>query len=188
MGIVPITRKQVNRHLRAWAHPLGAYDRPFGEQHWLMIADGEPIAAASSASTVSATLWEKTWRRPECVELARIASNPRPRRFRNTRAAQRSLRVMLRAWTDWCAPLWEQRYWRPYTAISYALPGKAGNLYRFDGWLRVGKVKPWGAACGYSKPSRADQFDDGLKTLWVYPWLQPETPGPLPPGHPQSHR
>jgi hypothetical protein len=186
IGIVPVTRTEINRYLIAWRHPLGAYDRPFGEQHWLMVADGEPIAAASSASTVSKTLWKKTWRRPECVELARIASNPAPRKLRHVRAAKRSMRLMLRAWTDWCAPLWEQTQWRPYTAVSYSLPGKVGNLYRFDGWLKVGKVKRWGAPCGYSNPSKADAIADGEKTLWVYPWLQPDTPGPLPPSRPTN--
>ncbi len=183
IGIVPVGRREINRYLAAWKHPLGTYRRPFGEQHWLMVAGGEPIACASSSSTVSATVWKGTYQRIESVELARIASNPHPRALRHLRPAKRSLRVMLRAWTDWCAPLWEERYWSPHTAISYALPGTAGNLYRFDGWLKLGRVKPWGEPCGYSNASKADAIADGWKTLWVYPWLQPDKSGPIPPEH-----
>jgi hypothetical protein len=35
-------------------------------------------------------------------------------------------------WREYLAPAW--RYWPVQAAVAYALPGKTGDLYRFDGW------------------------------------------------------
>lgn len=80
------------------------------------------------------------------------------------------MRVMLRLWRDYLAQRWERNYWPIAAAVSYALPGKAGNLYRFDGWRDLGLVKPWTYAGGYSNPSLANAIADGRKRLYVYPY------------------
>jgi len=49
-----------------------------------------------------------------------------------------------------------------------ALPGAAGNLYRFDGWKRFGQCKPWSGGGTWSRPSVADRLGDGVKTLFCY--------------------
>ena len=53
-------------------------------------------------------------------------------------------------------------------AVSYALPGKEGNLYRFDGWKFYGSCKPWAGTGTWSNPSRANDIDDGVKKLYYY--------------------
>jgi len=77
---------------------------------------------------------------------------------------------MLRLWRDYLAQRWERDYWPVAAAVSYALPGKAGNLYRLDGWRSLGFVKPWKYSGGYSNPSVANNIGDGLKRLYVYPY------------------
>jgi hypothetical protein len=59
-----------------------------------------------------------------------------------------------------------------HAAVSCALPGKEGNLYRFDGWKLYGKCRPWagGGEQSWSKPSKANEMDDGIKGLWYYPY------------------
>jgi hypothetical protein len=50
-------------------------------------------------------------------------------------------RVMLRLWRDYLAGRWD--YWPVEAAVSYALPGKEGNLSRSDGRKFYGKCDPW---------------------------------------------
>lgn len=158
--VVEIERVQANRLLEAWAHPLGAYRRPFGQQHFLLLAGGQEVALACSGSVRRPTV-AGGLHRQEVVELARIARHPEH---------PRSLRVMLRLWTDYLAARWPVKYpgWQLRAAVSYALPGKAGNLYRFDGWAALGETRPWAGSTGWSGPSRADNIADGRKRVWVY--------------------
>ena len=79
---------------------------------------------------------------------------------------------MLRLWRDYLAqdfrlgPDWQET--APKVAVSYALPGKAGNVYRFDGWIPLGARKPWGGGATWSGPSVANRIADGVKSLWAY--------------------
>ena len=62
------------------------------------------------------------------------------------------------------------KHWPVDMAVSYATPGKKGDIYRFDGWTfvrRVGQANP-GATSTWSKPSQTDLIGDGIKGLWVY--------------------
>jgi hypothetical protein len=124
--------------------------------------EGEAAAVAVSGSTVGAT--SAGYKRREVVELGRIARSPEHPGI---------MRVMLRLWRDYLAQRWERNYWPVAAAVSYALPGQAGNLYRFDGWRNVGLVKPWTYAGGYSNPSVANGIADGRKRLYVYPYAAP---------------
>lgn len=158
----PIDRRECNDLLTKWEHPLGPCDRPFGQDHWLFICAGRPVALAVSASIVSPTLrdvTDTTRLRREIVELARIARHPDERW---------SLRVMLRIWREVLAAEWE--HWSASLLASYALPGYSGDLYRFDGWTRVREVKPAspGAGSTWAKASKADAVGDGRKTLWTW--------------------
>ena len=152
----PITRDQANRLLLAWEHPLGEYRRPFGYQAWGMAVDGEAIAVVVSGSTVSARV-EGDLHRRNVVELARIARSP---------AHPGAMRAMLRLWRDYLAPRWP--HWPVEAAVSYALPGKAGNLYRFDGWRKIGTRAPSGGGGTWSGRPVAAGIADGRKTLFVY--------------------
>lgn len=142
--------------LERWEHPLGPCNRPFGRQDWLMAIDGEPVAVCVSASTVSDTV--AGYARGQVVELARIARHP---------AHRFVLRVALRLWRVYLAERWP--YWPVAAAVSYALPGTPGDIYRFDGWERVGAVRPSGGSGTWTRARpRVNDVADGRKTLWRY--------------------
>jgi hypothetical protein len=158
VAVAQVARGDVNPLYQAWAHPLGAYRRPFAEQHYLLLVDGRPVAAVSSGSIQSRTVAGGVGRR-QVVELARIARAPEH---------SHALRALLRLWREYLAPRWAQRYWPVEAAVAYALPGKDGGLYRFDGWTRHGRCRPWAGGGSWSNPSPTDRIADGIKTLWLY--------------------
>lgn len=153
----PISKREANELLVVWDHPLGPFNRSFGYQAWGLAVDGQAVAVAVSGSTVGAT--SCGYRRRQVVDLARIARHPRHPGV---------MRVMLRLWRDYLAPKWEDKYWPVDAAVSYALPGKTGNLYRFDGWRKYGRCKPWAGGGTWSNLSRANDMADGIKTVWFY--------------------
>jgi hypothetical protein len=150
-----ITLDQANELIEAFGHPLGPFTRSFGRQAWGLAIDGKAAAVAVSGSTVGAT--SAGFGRFQVVDLARIARHPRHPGI---------LRVMLRLWRDYLAGRWD--YWPVQAAVSYALPGKEGNLYRFDGWKFWGYCKPWAGGGTWSKPSKANDMADGVKKLYYY--------------------
>lgn len=160
VAVAETPRDRVNELLEAWKHPLGGFRRLFAQQHFVMTAAGQPVAVACSGSVRRPTVAGGIPRR-NVVELARIARHP---------DHPRAMRAMLRVWTDYLAPAWTDKYpdWPVTAAISYALPGKAGNVYRFDGWDRIGETNPWGGNTGWGNPSKADQIADGRKVIWLY--------------------
>lgn len=152
-----ITKGQANDLITEWGHPLGPYNRPFGYQAWGLAIDGEAVAVAVSGSTVGAT--SAGFQRRQVVDLARIARNPDHPGI---------LRVMLRLWRDYFGPRWDDWDAPVHAAVSYALPGKEGNLYRFDGWKLYGECKPWAGGATWSNPSKANEMADGKKKLYYY--------------------
>lgn len=152
-----ITKAQANDLITAWGHPLGPYNRPFGYQAWGLAIDGEAVAVAVSGSTIGAT--SAGYKRRQVVDLARIARNPDHPGI---------LRVMLRLWRDYLGPRWDGWDTPVHAAVSYALPGKEGNLYRFDGWKLFGECKPWTGGATWSNPSKANEMADGKKKLYYY--------------------
>jgi len=155
--LAEISKADANALLRHWNHPLGEWRRPFGAQYFGLAVDGQAAAVAVSGSTVGAT--SAGYRRREVVELGRIArSDEHPG----------IMRVMLRLWRDYLAERWERDYWPVKAAVSYALPGKAGQTFRMDGWTFHGLCKPWTYAGGYSKPSAANDIADGIKRLYSF--------------------
>lgn len=163
VAVEAISRPEANRLLTGWDHPLGPCDRPFGQDHWLLMVGGQVCSLAVTASTVSPTVTDETghvWRRKQLVELARIATHPLHRW---------STRVMLRLWREHLART-EWRHWTPDAVVSYALPGKQGHIYRTDGWTKVrkGKKASPGKGSTWATGSAADEIGDGRKTLWMY--------------------
>jgi hypothetical protein len=142
--------------LERWDHPLGECDRPYGRQDFVLEVDGEAIALTTSASTVSTTAAGLP--RRQLVELARIARAP---------DHPHVLRVALRLWRAYLAQRWP--YWPVTAAVSYAMPGTSGDLYRFDGWERVGKCRVSSGGGTYtSRDPKVSQIADGVKTLWIW--------------------
>jgi hypothetical protein len=158
----PITKRQANDLLVEFGHPLGPFTRPFGFQAWGLAIDGVAVAVAVSGSTVGAR--SAGYTRRQVVDLARIARHPNHPGV---------MRVMLRLWRDYLGPRWP--YWDepPQAAVSYCLPGKTGNLYRFDGWRKYGDCRPWAGGGTWSRPSKANGLADGVKGLYFYEYPKP---------------
>jgi hypothetical protein len=154
LAVEQVDVAEVNRYLAAWAHPLGPCRRPFGNEAHLMLLDGRPVAATISSSIVSPTVAGHP--RRDVVELARIARDP---------ATRWVMRPMLRIWRAHLAPQWS--YWPVRVAVSYALPGYSGDIYRFDGWRRVGPVKRSGGGGNWSRRPKVNDLA-GDKTLWLF--------------------
>lgn len=156
VGMRAASRADADELLDRWAHPLGPCRRPFGRQDWLLEVDGEPIALATSASTVSRTV--AGFARGQVVELARIARAPEH---------PGALRVALRLWRDHLAQRWP--HWPVEAAVSYGMPGTKGDIYRFDGWERVAVIRPSGGSGTWTRARPAvNDIGDGKKTLWVW--------------------
>lgn len=165
MSIEAIDKADANRLFVAWGHPLGACERPFGQEFHVMLAKGRAVAATATTSTVSSTLTDekgKRWGRKQMVELARIARSPEDRW---------AMRPMLRLWREVLVNEWV--HWPVQLAASYALPGTSGDIYRFDGWTKVRTVKKSSPGKGstWAKPSATDTIGNGIKTLWIYRYL-----------------
>lgn len=156
VGVRSAGRSETDALLQEWEHPLGPCRRPFGQQGWVMEEDGRPLAVAVSASTVSRTV--EGYSRQEVVELARLARAP---------DEPHALRPLLRLWRVYLAPRWP--YWPVSAAVAYAMPGTLGDLYRFDGWERVGRRRksPGGGTWTIRDPA-VSRIGDGIKTLWLY--------------------
>jgi hypothetical protein len=141
-------------------------------RHFTLDVAGEPLAVASSGSIVSATVAGR--QRRVVVELARLGRHPEHPHV---------LRAMLRLWRLYLVDCWRREYWPVEMAVAYALPGKSGDLYRFDGWTRIGKCKPSGGGGTWSGSApKANAIADGVKTLWVYDFRHSaSTPSPSAP-------
>lgn len=161
-----LTRKEANLLSADW-HPLGAETRPFGYHAFALFVEREPLALATAGSTHSATVdGSLGLRRENCIELTRLCRSP-------TEQAAGSARVMLRIWRDFLAlPYWPYfEHVEKVALVSYSMPGKAGHLYRHDGWQRVRACKGSGGGGTWSARSRAGRR--GPEALWVY-WLSGE--------------
>lgn len=164
MAVEEIDLDDANQLLTDWKHPLGACNRPFGIMSHALLIDGHAVAVTVAASTVSPTV--DTYVRKETVELARIGRAP---------WVPWVMRPMLRLWRADLAHRWT--HWPVRAAVSYAIPGTLGDIYRFDGWRRVKVCKPArpGKSSTWSNPSAADQIGDGKKTLWIFDYPQEVT-------------
>lgn len=157
-GVSAIDIREANRFLEAWGHYLGACNRPFGAEAWLLEVSGQPVSVAVSASIVGPSAAGYPCR--EVVELARLCSAPESRW---------ATRPMLRLWREVCGPAWS--YWPVAAAVAYSQNERhEGAIYRFDGWTRVrtdagGNA---GANSTWTKHRAADHPGLGAKSLWLW--------------------
>ena len=154
-----LTHKQANVLTGAW-HDLGEETRPFSYTAFALYVQDEPVAVATAGTTVSASVEQSAGlNRLNTIELTRICRSP-------ARHARGVLRAMLRLWRYFLAvPYWT---FRPDVAkralVTYSLPGKTGNLYRFDGWVRLRGCRPWHGNGTWQHGSRVGK----PAALWVY--------------------
>ena len=148
---------EANRLVVAWNHKLGACNRPFRSDGFVLEVAGKPVAVAISASIVHGPAGG--YETQECLELARLCA-----------CEPWANRVMLRLWREVCAPSWP--LWQVKAAISYSHNAlHSGDIYRFDGWKKFGdkcgtngKGGNWGRRVqGYANTSL-----HGYKSGWVY--------------------
>lgn len=113
---------ELNRCLVAWGHRMGPLNRPMGvgPLHGLM-HHGRTVAVAATAGLMAERC--SGLGRDQAVELARVC------------AVRRDLcRVVLRLWREFVFPMLGREW-----AVSYQdTAHHSGNLYRFDGWQRLG--------------------------------------------------
>lgn len=125
-----IDRDELNRCLVAWGHRMGPWTRPcFAfEAFHALFEHGRPVAVAAAGETPREVVGDTGLLRAEVVELGRLCAE-RPGLNR----------IMLRLWREMVFPALARAHDRRL-AVSYqdeALHN--GNIYRFDGWRRIGR-------------------------------------------------
>lgn len=121
-----IDREEANECLDRWGHKHGPNNRPLYRSpiDFGLREKGELIAVATSDTLIRETCGLN---RHTAFELSRLCA-----------AAPRLSRLMLRLWTEIGYPE-IVRTWGTRWAISYQdATQHKGNLYRFDGWVRLG--------------------------------------------------
>lgn len=121
-----INQDELNRALVEWGHKMGALERPYQKKDWFhgLRYQGELIAVTAASGLVAASA--AGFGRSEAFELSRVCAKA----------------------PDWCRPvvrLWRQAVFpsicevHGYSwAVSYQdAVEHTGDLYRFDGWVRV---------------------------------------------------
>ena len=134
--IEAIDRADLNRLLVAWGHRMGPYTRPNFtiEAHHALFVEGEPVAVAAAGDTVRERVGQTDLARTDVVELVRLCA-----------AREHLCRPMLRLWREIVFPALATVHQRPI-AVSYQDEClHSGNLYRFDGWIELGKGGGGGA-------------------------------------------
>ena len=159
-GLYPIEVAQANAFLVKVGHRLGPVNRPFRQEAFGLEVDGHLMAVAVSASMVADHVTtldlegapDERFNRQEVVELARLA------------AAERwATRVMIRLWRELCGPRWSG--WPVRALISYSHNAMhRGDLYRFDGWVKVRSDAGSSGGGSWSRPRYATDAVHGSKT------------------------
>lgn len=158
MGVYPCNPEEANTLIVAWQHRLGACQRPFGQQGFVLKCNGLPVSVAMSASIVSSTV--AGYHREQVVECARLCSAP---------GNAWATRIMLRIWREVCAQTWP--HWKVFAAVSYSHNAHhRGELYRFDGWTKVKEDCGSSGGGSWSRQRDASNVVYGKKTLWLYRW------------------
>lgn len=143
--IEAIDRTELNRLLVAWGHRMGPMTRPSYaiEAHHALFHNGAPVAVTAAGEPVREVVGQTGIRRDQCVELTRLC------------AARPDLcRPMLRLWREMIFPAIAKVH-RREVAVSYQDEAlHTGDLYRFDGWLLLGKGGGGGRDSRTGRPGR----------------------------------
>lgn len=145
-----ISLAELNECLQAWQHRMGVWGRPShraGEGGWFhgLRHHGRLVAVTATGDLIGPTCAGLP--RSEAVELGRVC------------AVRPGLnRVVLRMWREFIFPALAARHGWVW-AVSYQDAAlHSGDLYRFDGWARIG------ASC--SGPDRRSGRKGRRKVIW----------------------
>lgn len=133
ISVERVSRDAVNALLTRWGHRVGPILRPPEYGMWAdaLLHEGQPVACAVAATLIREHVGDKLHclNRQNTVELARIC------------AVRPDLsRAMLRLWRELIFPSLGFQY-----AISYQDAAlHTGDLYRFDGWVKIAQVRASG--------------------------------------------
>ena len=148
----PIGKDACNGLLVEWGHEEGPCNRPFGVYPWGLELDGEIVSIAVSASTPGSSA--AGFPRAQCVDLARLCTAP---------GHADLTRVTLRLWRVVAAPAFKT--WKPLVAVTYCRQGKAGHIFRADGWRKWGETRGGKSGPGSQwTPSR----EYTPKVIWIW--------------------
>lgn len=127
----PITREELNTCLRAWRHHMGPLSRPTMAWAHGLRCNGDLTAVVSADILIQPRV--AGFSRRQAIEVSRLC------------AARPDLcRVALRLWRSFVFPyLCSERGCRSAVSYQDAIE-HSDNLYRFDGWVRVGRSRSGG--------------------------------------------
>ena len=146
-AIETIGRADVNACLVAWGHKMGPWNRPENIPAWFhgLTSHGELVAVAAAGLLMAERV--AGLRRTEAVELGRLCA-----------ASPTLCRPMLRLWREFVLPDLARAHGYGW-AVSYQDAAMhTGNLYRFDGWVRL--------ATSSSGPDRRSGRKGRNKVIW----------------------
>lgn len=148
-----VTREQANVMLLDWGHRMGPMTRPNFkiEAHHALFEDGKPVAIVMAGETVREVVGQTGIKRTDCIELMRLCA-----------ARPHLCRPMLRLWREFIFPRLSDVYGRG-VAVSYQDEAlHSGDIYRFDGWLLIGKGGRGGNDTRTGRPGRKLR-------IWAWP-------------------
>jgi len=181
ISVVEITKGEASDLLIDFAHPMHRptsefpagqpYRRGFCFRAWALVVGSEAAAVMVSADPSGPVIDKATGlTRRNTVDLARIARSEDPRHGNCLRAA-------LRLWREYLA-VTHVEYTRVVdelaAAVTFSLPGKAGSLYRADGWRKLRDRKPSRGGGGWSNRSRVAHLADAGYEIGTWVWRYPQ--------------
>jgi hypothetical protein len=126
-----ISRDEMNRCLEAWAHRMGAIRRPEYRApiDFVLRHHGKPLVVVGCDTLIRDNIAAQ-FDRSCAFELSRLCSDPEHYGLCS---------LAMRLWRAFAYPVIVRSWGTPW-AISYqdAASAKNGNLYRFDGWVKLG--------------------------------------------------
>lgn len=123
-----ITRAELNACLLAWGHRMGPIQRPaFASPiDFVLRLNDEPIAVVAADTLIRDTCG---FTRASAFELSRMCAAPGHRGVSS---------LMMRQWRAFAYPLIVRAWGTPWVISYQDAVLHSGNLYRFDGWVRLG--------------------------------------------------
>lgn len=122
-----ITREELNAHLVSWGHKMGPWTRPdYGSARFHGLRhDGALVAVTAADGLIRDNCCGLN--RDDAFELGRVCA-----------AREHLNRVALRLWREFVFPSICRKTGQSWVISYQDAVLHSGNLYRFDGWVRLG--------------------------------------------------